>query len=54
MKKKYDKHKNKRFQIRKDKLEDGFFDGRFVERSEKPKNKYKRKKKYKDDWFQED
>ena len=45
--KKYDQHKVKRGVIRKDKLEAGFFDGRFVSRSETPKNIYSRTIKHK-------
>jgi hypothetical protein len=41
--KKYDQHKMKRTQIRHQQKEDGFFDGRFVSRTEKPKNLYNRK-----------
>jgi hypothetical protein len=43
----YDQHKVKRGVIREDKLKDGFFDGRFVSRSETPKNTYTRKVKHK-------
>jgi len=43
----YDQHKVKRTQIRKDQLDAGFFDGRFVARVEKPKNLYNRKTKHK-------
>jgi len=43
----YDQHKMKRTQIRKDQLDAGFFDGRFVARVEKPKNLYTRKTKHK-------
>ena len=43
----YDQHKVKRTQIRKDQLDAGFFDGRFVARVEKPKNLYTRKTKHK-------
>lgn len=45
--KKYDQHKMKRTQIRHQQKEDGFFDGRFVSRTEKPKNLYTRKAKHK-------
>ena len=41
----YDQHKMKRPQVRKAQVEAGFFDGRFVSRSETPKNLYNRKKK---------
>jgi hypothetical protein len=44
--KKYDQHKMKRTQERHQQI-DGFFDGRFVSRSETPKNIYKRKSKHK-------
>lgn len=44
---KYDQHKIKRGLVRKDQLEAGFFDGRFVERSIESKKKYCRKKKHK-------
>ena len=37
----------KRTQERHQQVEDGFFDGRFVSRSETPKNLYKRKSKHK-------
>ena len=47
----YDQHKMKRTQIRQDQLNAGFFDGRFVSRSEKPKNLYTRKTKHKKDLF---
>ena len=47
MNKKYDQHKIKRTQIRHDQKEAGFFDGRFVERTEKSKKDYSRKKKHK-------
>lgn len=47
MNKKYDQHKAKRTQIRLDQKEAGFFDGRFVERTEKSKKAYSRKKKHK-------
>ncbi len=43
----YDQHKMKRTQVRKDQVEAGFFDGRFVSRSETPKNLYTRKTKHK-------
>ena len=46
-KKPYDQHKVKRAVIREDKIEAGFFDGRFVSRSETPKNIYTRKVKHK-------
>ena len=45
--KKYDQHKMKRTQLRKNQLEAGFFDGRFVSRVETPKNLYNRKTKHK-------
>ena len=45
--KKYDQHKMKRTQERHQQIEDGFFDGSFVARSETPKNLYKRKSKHK-------
>ena len=45
----YDQHKAKRTQIRLDQKEAGFFDGRFVERTEKSKKAYSRKKKHKKD-----
>ena len=45
--KKYDQHKMKRTQIRKDQVEAGFFDGRFNARVETPKNLYSRKQKHK-------
>ena len=45
----YDQHKAKRTQIRQDQKEAGFFDGRFVERTEKNKKAYSRKKKHKKD-----
>ncbi len=45
--KKYDQHKMKRTQMRFQQIEAGFFDGRFVSRSETPKNLYKRKGKHK-------
>ena len=45
--KKYDQHKMKRTQIRQQQVADGFFDGRFVPRSEDPKNLYNRKVKHK-------
>jgi len=45
----YDQHKAKRTQIRQDQKEAGFFDGRFVERTEKSKKSYTRKKKHKKD-----
>lgn len=44
--KKYDQHRMKRTQIRQQQVEDGFFDGRFVSRSETPKNLYNRKVKH--------
>ena len=37
----------KRTQIRQQQVADGFFDGRFVSRSEDPKNLYNRKVKHK-------
>jgi hypothetical protein len=37
----------KRTQIRHQQKEDGFFDGRFVSRTETPKNLYNRKIKHK-------
>lgn len=37
----------KRTQIRQQQVADGFFDGRFVSRSEDPKNLYSRKVKHK-------
>ena len=37
----------KRTQIRQQQVDDGFFDGRFVSRSEEPKNLYNRKVKHK-------
>ena len=43
----YDQHKMKRTQVRKYQVEAGFFDGRFVSRSETPKNLYTRKTKHK-------
>jgi hypothetical protein len=43
----YDQHRMKRTQVRKDQLEAGFFDGRFVSRVETPKNLYTRKTKHK-------
>ena len=43
----YDQHKIKRTQIRKDQVEAGFFDGRFVSRVEKSKTVYTRKSKHK-------
>jgi stalled ribosome alternative rescue factor ArfA len=43
----YDQHKMKRTQLRKNQLEAGFFDGRFVSRVETPKNLYTRKTKHK-------
>jgi hypothetical protein len=43
----YDQHKMKRTQVRKDQIDAGFFDGRFVSRVEKPKNLYTRKTKHK-------
>jgi len=43
----YDQHKMKRTQVRKDQLEAGFFDGRFVSRVETPKKLYNRKTKHK-------
>jgi hypothetical protein len=46
----YDQHKVKRTQIRKDQLDAGFFDGRFVSRIEKPKNLYTRKLKHKNNF----
>ncbi len=46
----YDQHKMKRTQIRQDQLQAGFFDGRFVSRTETPKNVYSRKSKHKKDW----
>ena len=49
--KSYDQHKMKRTQIRQDQINAGFFDGRFVSRSEKPKNLYTRKIKHKKDSF---
>jgi stalled ribosome alternative rescue factor ArfA len=45
----YDQHTAKRTQIRQDQKEAGFFDGRFVERTEKSKKAYSRKKKHKKD-----
>lgn len=45
--KKYDQHKMKRTQIRQDQIDAGFFDGRFVSRTETPKNFYSRKIKHK-------
>jgi stalled ribosome alternative rescue factor ArfA len=45
--KKYDQHKMKRTQIREDQIKAGFFDGRFVSRTETPKNLYNRKLKHK-------
>jgi len=47
MKKKYDSHKMKIGVERESQLEQGYFDGRFVEKSEKSKKAYKRKKKHK-------
>ena len=47
MNKKYDQHKAKRTQIRQDQKEAGFFDGRFVERTEKSDRLFSRKKKHK-------
>jgi hypothetical protein len=44
--KKYDQHKMKRTQIRQQQVADGFFDGRFVSRSEKSKKVYTRKTKH--------
>lgn len=46
----YDQHKMKRTQIRQDQLQAGFFDGRFVSRTETPKNVYSRKTKHRKDW----
>jgi len=43
----YDQHKMKRTQVRKDQVDAGFFDGRFVSRVETPKNLYTRKTKHK-------
>ncbi len=43
----YDQHKMKKTQVRKDQIDAGFFDGRFVSRVEKPKNLYTRKTKHK-------
>ena len=43
----YDQHIVKRGIIREDKIEAGFFDGRFVSRSETTKNTYTRKVKHK-------
>ena len=45
--KKYDQHKIKRGVIRKDQLDAGYFDGRFVERSIESKKKYSRTRKHK-------
>jgi hypothetical protein len=44
--KKYDQHKIKRTQIRQQQIADGFFDGRFVSRSEESKKVYTRKTKH--------
>lgn len=44
---KYDQHKVKRGQFRKDQLEQGFFDGRFVSRTQPSKKLYTRKNKHK-------
>lgn len=49
--KKYDQHKMKRTQIRQAQKEQGMFDGRFVTRSEEPKNLYTRKVKHKHQQF---
>lgn len=48
-KKEYNQHKAKRTQIRQDQVDAGFFDGRFVQRAEKNKKAYSRKKKHKKD-----
>lgn len=45
--KKYYQHKMVRTQMRYQQIEAGFFDGRFVSRSETPKNLYNRKFKHK-------
>ena len=47
----YDQHKMKWTQVRKDQVEAGFFDGRFVSRSETPKNLYNRKTKHKNSQY---
>jgi hypothetical protein len=44
--KKYNQHKMKRTQIRQQQIADGFFDGRFVSRSEESKKAYTRKTKH--------
>lgn len=46
-KKKRDIRELAKKEIREDQIESGYFDGRFVERSEKPKKAYKRNKKHK-------
>jgi len=43
----YDTHRVKRMHIREDKKQAGFFDGRFVARTETPKTVYTRKQKHK-------
>lgn len=45
MMKTYDQHKMKRTQIRQDQLQAGFFDGRFVSRTETPKKRLFKKGK---------
>ena len=49
MKKKYNQHKMERTKVRQQQKEQGFFDGRFNSRVEKPKNIYTRKKKHKNE-----
>lgn len=48
-KKKRDIRELAKKEIREDQIESGYFDGRFVERSEKSKKAYSRKKKHKGD-----
>ena len=49
MKKKYDPQKMKVGVTREKQKEDGYFDGRFVEKAEKSKKAYKRKPKHKNE-----
>ncbi len=51
---KRDAQKMKVGATRKSQIEQGYFDGRFVERSEKLQNKYKRKPKHKNKSYDED
>lgn len=51
---KRDAQKMKVGATRKSQIEQGYFDGRFVERSEKLQNKYRRKPKHKNKSYDED